>query len=146
MAPTGPFILHKLGLVWSLPFLVALTVTSVVIMVCFFSLICLSFIHINLSTAVFPTARDQLLGRVHHPVQHVEPDVHVFPPKHVPNLPMVQEGPILSPNKQDHLYTLAGGGGIDEFDANGLLEKCDGCRRVFIPTVLRLHIIGGCGE
>ncbi|KAG1775314.1 hypothetical protein EV702DRAFT_1046918 [Suillus placidus] len=107
--------------------------------------------HINSSRrrhhAVFPTARDQLLGHVQHPVQHVEPDaLVVVPPKHTPNLPMVQEGPILSPNQQDHLYTLAAGRGIDEFDADGLLEKCDGCRRVFIPTTLRLHIIGGCGE
>ncbi|KAG1869709.1 hypothetical protein C8R48DRAFT_670955 [Suillus tomentosus] len=101
-------------------------------------------------SAVFPTVRDQLLGHAHHPVQHpmqhVEPDVLVVPPKDVPDLPMVQEGPILSPNKQDHLFKLAAGGGIHMFDANCLLEKCDGSRRVFIPTVLRLHIIEGCGK
>ncbi|KAG1786141.1 uncharacterized protein HD556DRAFT_1449998 [Suillus plorans] len=101
-------------------------------------------------SAVFPTARDQLLGHAHrpvqHPMQHVEPDALVVPPEDVPDLPMVQEGPILSPNKQDHLFKLAAGGGIHEFDANCLLEKCDGCRRVFIPTALRLHIIEGCGE
>ncbi|KAG1822262.1 hypothetical protein EV424DRAFT_1610174 [Suillus variegatus] len=101
-------------------------------------------------SAVFPTARDQLLGHAHHPVQHpmqhVEPDALVVPPEDVPDLPMVQEGPILSPNEQDHLFKLAAGGGIHEFDANCLLEKCDGCRHVFIPTALRLHIIEGCGE
>lgn len=77
-------------------------------------------------SAVFPTARDQLLGHAYHPARH--------------------EGPILSPNEQDHLYRLAAGGGIDEFDADCLLEKCDGCRRIFIPTALRMHIIEGCGE
>ncbi|KAG2125772.1 uncharacterized protein EDB93DRAFT_1258005 [Suillus bovinus] len=101
-------------------------------------------------SAVFPTARDQLLGHAHHPVQHpmqhVEPDALVVPPEDVPDLPMVQEGPILSPNEQDHLFKLAAGGGIHEFDANCLLEKCDGCRCVFIPTALRLHIIEGCRE
>ncbi|KAG2029723.1 hypothetical protein BDR03DRAFT_987574 [Suillus americanus] len=101
-------------------------------------------------TSVFPTVRDQLLGHAHHPVQHpmqhVEPDALIVPPEDVPDLPMVQEGPILSPNEQDHLFKLAAGGGIHKFDANCLLEKCDGCRHVFIPTLLRLHIIKGCGE
>jgi hypothetical protein len=112
----------------------------------FFLVIHLSLTHVNSSTAVFPTARDQLLGHAHHPVQHVEPDALIVPPEDVPDLPMVEEGPILSPNEQDHLYRLAAGGGIDEFDADCLLEKCDGCRRVFIPTALRMHIIEGCRE
>lgn len=116
----------------------------------FFIFVRLSLTHMNSSTAVFPTVRDQLLGHAHHPVQHpmqhVEPDALVVPPEDVSDLPMVQEGPILSPNEQDHLFKLAAGGGIHEFDANCLLEKCDGCRRVFIPTALRLHIIEGCGE
>ncbi|KAG2037580.1 hypothetical protein BDR03DRAFT_982210 [Suillus americanus] len=83
--------------------------------------------------AVFPTARDQLLGHAHHPVQHpmqhVEPDALIVTPEDVPDLPMVQEGPILSPNEQEHLFKLAAGGGIHKFDADCLLEKCDGCRR-----------------
>ncbi|KAG2119859.1 uncharacterized protein F5147DRAFT_647727 [Suillus discolor] len=83
-------------------------------------------------SAVFPTARDQLLGCVHHPVQHqmqhVKPDALIAPPKHAPDLPMVEKGPILSPNEPGHLYELAAGRGIDVFDADGLLEKCDSCQ------------------
>jgi hypothetical protein len=60
-------------------------------------------------------------------VQHVDPDVLIVPPEDVPDLPVVQDGPTLSPNEQDHLFKLAAGGGIDEFNANFLLEKCDGC-------------------
>ncbi|KAG1829835.1 hypothetical protein EV424DRAFT_1535542 [Suillus variegatus] len=41
-------------------------------------------------SAVFPTARDQLLGHAHHPVQHpmqhVEPDALVVPPEDVSDL------------------------------------------------------------
>ncbi|KAG2742422.1 hypothetical protein P692DRAFT_20879602 [Suillus brevipes Sb2] len=92
-------------------------------------------------SAVFPTPRDQLLGHAHHSVQHVDPDVLIVPPEDVPDLPVVQDGPTLSPNEQDHLFKLAAGGGIDKFDVNFLLEKCDGCRRVFIPTALRLHLL-----
>jgi hypothetical protein len=92
-----------------------------------FSVIRLSLTHVNSSTAVFPTVRDQLLSHAHHPVQCVEPDALIVPPEDVPDLAMVEEGPILSPNEQDHLYRLAAGGGIDEFDADGLLEKCNGC-------------------
>ena len=53
---------------------------------------------------------------------------------------MEEDNPPFSRSETDILATLGIGLGVSKYEALGLIEECDGCHRVFMRSVLNVHI------
>ncbi|KAF9220838.1 hypothetical protein BS17DRAFT_786666 [Gyrodon lividus] len=108
-----------------------------------FATTCRARTHFRRHSAVFQCPRQRLgsTGRGHQTlVSHTRNSRNMVKAQQ----PAPSTGQVISIHERDLLSALAAGLSIGAYDAEGLLEVCSVCNRMFAARTLREHILQGC--